>query len=125
MKFATFNTDLSGGFTEFEVIDGDENEPVAYMKSVVGGYLESIHLRNMGVTMWINEEGKLLGLPFNPLGTLFWEAEFGKTDVIVGNVVLTGYPDHEGNLTGLPKEFADMLASSLHEPEDCPQKEEE
>ena len=125
MKFATFNTDLSGGFTEFEVIDRDESEPIAYMKSVVGGYLESIYLSSMGATMWINEEGKLLGLPFNPLGTVFWEEEFGKTDIIVGNVVLTGFPDAEGYLTGLPEGFAAMLAKCMHEPEDCPQKEEE
>jgi len=125
MKFATFNTDSSGGFSEFEVKDHDETEAVTYIKDVVGGFLESVTLYKLGVTMWINEEGKLLGLPVNPIGTMFWTAEYGSTDTIVGNIVLTGIPDNEGWLTGLDEDFATMLASCLHGPEDCPKNQEQ
>jgi hypothetical protein len=43
--------------------------------------------------MWCNEEGKLTGLPVNPVATAMWTRYFGETDVIVGNVVFTGGAD--------------------------------
>jgi hypothetical protein len=59
--------------------------------------------------MWCNEEGKLIGLPFNPLATDLWEESFGKTDLIKGNVIFTGGTDDEGSTLGLDEATANKL----------------
>ena len=58
------------------------------MQEIVGGYIEMIHLKN-GDIMVINEEGKLNALRINDDATQIFQENFGDTDVIVGNVLLT------------------------------------
>ena len=100
-------------------IEISEDTSLKTLQDAVGGFIQAIDL--LGLTMWINEEGKIDDLPFNPFATILWEAAFGKTDVILGDIVLTGLPDDEGNLTDIPQAFVDMvLVPSYHSPEDCP-----
>jgi len=48
-------------------------------------------------SMWLNEEGKYLGLVPNPIGTgLLAKAGGFPGDIVVGNVVITGTPDVTG-----------------------------
>jgi hypothetical protein len=54
--------------------------------------------------MWCNEEGKIHSKPHNPFGQAFWEKSFGRTDYIVGDIVLTGGVDDEGETIGLTDE---------------------
>lgn len=87
------------------------------LQGAVGGYVQAIDLSD-GVTMWCNEEGKMIGLPHNPFGQGFWEiafpvSEFGKTDYIVGDIVLTGGTDNEGDTLGLTSEEIDELVKSV------------
>lgn len=43
-----------------------------------------------GWGMWIDEEGKLVHMPLiNVQGTREWVKVYGKTDIIVGNAILT------------------------------------
>ena len=51
--------------------------------------------------MWLNEEGKINGLQPNVLATLLWNKMFPNADVIMGDVVITGGADEEGNSLGL------------------------
>lgn len=55
----------------------------------VGGYLEALQLDD-GRVMWINEEGKLNGLPFNPVADAIAHAQTGIApwDQIVGDVLI-------------------------------------
>lgn len=53
----------------------------------VGGLVQLVEFDN-GDQLLMNEEGKLNGLPFNNEATKLWENNFGKTDVIVGDVLL-------------------------------------
>lgn len=69
----------------------------------VNGLVELVSL-NRDIDMWLNEEGKLLGLPINSIATLIWEQVFAKTDIIAGNVIITGGADDEGNTIGLSDE---------------------
>lgn len=64
----------------------------------VGGYVQVIALRGQfaGYELWLNEEGKLNGLPFNSCATLIWEECYGRTDVVVGNAVITRMANAEG-----------------------------
>ena len=53
-----------------------------------------------GLTMWLDEEGKYSGRLVNDTATtMFWNA-FGATDYIMGDVLLTGDEDSDGNFLG-------------------------
>lgn len=83
-----------------ETIDLSTDE-LAQLQGAVGGWVEAIDL-NDSLTMWVNEEGKLTGLPHNPGAQRYWDSAFGPgTDFIVGNAVLTGGIDGEGDTIGL------------------------
>lgn len=76
------------------------------LQSAVGGYIEA---RQIGpVTMFMNEHGAITEppLPVNAPAS----AMAGLT--IRGDVVLTGGPDSEGEVTDLPGEFIERLISA-------------
>jgi hypothetical protein len=114
MIAAVFNIDGTGGFIDFE-----EDTLSNLIRETVGGYFDSIRLSKLGVTMWIHDEGKLLNMEPNPFATLMWNSEYGPTDVIVGNMLLTGPIGPEGEALGLPAEFVELLSTALHGPEGC------
>jgi hypothetical protein len=68
------------------------------LQKLVGGYVQVIALRGQfaGYELWLNEEGKLMNLPFNTVATLIWEECYGRTDVVVGNAVITRKANAEG-----------------------------
>lgn len=70
------------------------------LQEAVGGWVQAIDLSDE-MSLWCNEEGKMNNLPHNPFGQAFWEMAYGRTDYIVGNVVLTGGVDDEGETIGL------------------------
>lgn len=75
------------------------------LQQAVEGLVQAIDIAE-DLTMWCNEEGKMINLPHNPYGQAFWEtafpiSEFGRTDYIVGDIVLTGGTDAEGETLGL------------------------
>jgi hypothetical protein len=75
----------------------------------IGGWLEAAPA-NGDATIYLDEEGKLKGLPFNQVATSL-SSLFG--DVIVGPAVVCGPPDEEGNDTNLPSQTeAYLLAAS-------------
>lgn len=70
----------------------------------VGGVIEAIDLTRIDTTMYVNEEGHLRGLEFNPRATMlwwYWEPAARQKAMIVGDAVLVGWPDREGNSTDL------------------------
>ena len=56
------------------------------LQTIVGGYIECLSLKN-GMTMVVNEEGKLEGLPYNDLATDI-AYNSGYMDIIVGIVLV-------------------------------------
>ena len=54
------------------------------LQAIVGGYIEMVRLES-GQLMFLNEEGKLKGLPINPLATTLYN---NPNDVIVGDVLV-------------------------------------
>ena len=70
------------------------------LKEAVGGWIEAVSLDN-GVTLWVNEEGKLIGLKNNfVLGNMSIE----------GDVIFTSVDD-EGETTGLTDDQIDYVKS--------------
>lgn len=66
------------------------------LQEIVEGHIETVptalagewsHEQGVGLTLIINEEGKLLGMPVNRLAT---DMAYLFNDVIVGNAILIG-----------------------------------
>lgn len=74
-----------------EVLDLDTNS-YDKLSSSVGGLVEPVELED-DLVLWCNEEGKIVGLTENVIGTHLWMRSYGRTDVIVGDVVFTGGTD--------------------------------
>lgn len=71
------------------------------LQSAVGGWIQAVNVVG-GMSMYLNEEGKILGLPKNRIATSYFDDTFGEgEDIVVGDVVFTGLPDREGDTTSL------------------------
>ncbi len=88
--FAIIKTDNT-----IEICSVDPEKEYDFLSGSVGGYIEQVSFTDE-LTMWVNEEVKLNGLPVNYLATKLWEFYYGPSDVMVGDVVLTGGIDEEG-----------------------------
>ena len=74
-----------------------ENDLGSY-QAVVGGYIEGV-FSNVA-TIYVNEEGLLVGLPFNPVATLFAISVLKHLGMrLFGTVLILGPGDGEGNDT--------------------------
>ena len=96
------------------LIQSIEGEFVDYdtLNNGVQGWIESVSLMN-GLTMWVNEEGKLLGLDVNPIATRLWEKMYGPTDIIVGPAVLTAGTDEDGETLAFNEQDAYSLLAMI------------
>lgn len=100
----------------FETREGTPD--YAALRDGVGGYIEALRLDHpdMGtLLMWLNEEGKLMGLTVNPMATVIAHAfrSIFPDDFIAGNVVFTGPPDREGETTDIPGGWLTYLRGAL------------
>ena len=77
-----------------------------HLQALVGGYLESIP-NALGVDLYANEEGRLLGLPLNPVAS----AIAGRA--IVGTCVLLRH-DAEGEVASLTQDDLRTLVPMLN-----------
>jgi hypothetical protein len=103
------NAVVIGFDTDVSVIDLDATEgALAVLQDAVDGYVQAIDL-TPNMTMWCNEEGKLDGLPNNSIATAIFQEKFGAVDIIVGNAVITGGVDDEGETIGLTAEQVEKL----------------
>lgn len=90
-----------------------------FLQKQVAGYIEAIDFMLGGpedddplpseVSMYLNEEGKLQGLPYNARATFLASEVIMAFDYIAGDVVLTGGVDEEGESTGLTDEQVEAL----------------
>ena len=91
----------------------DEKLTLAYLQGVVGGLIEAVNisrvLTDSGMatvlaTVFVHEEGKLIGLPVNPRATDLCAVTIGGwvRDVIVGDVIVVGPPGPHGEETPCP-----------------------
>ena len=76
------------------------------LSDAIGGLIESVPA-SPEVTIWCNEEGKMLKLDFNLIATDLWEVfdVYGCVaagDVLVGPIVIQGPANEEGECTDVP-----------------------
>ena len=89
------NTEINTKTSEFKIIENQKDEPdLKQAQKFVGGMVQGIEFPN-GDYMIMNEEGKLLGLPYNPDASALWKATFdndnyitGRNDFVVGPAIL-------------------------------------
>jgi hypothetical protein len=98
----------------------DEDRPLykvaidnlAGMQAAVGGYIEFVDLGPLEASLVVNEEGKLEQRPINRRATLlFWLLfpSIRQRDVIVGDVLIVGHADKDGNTTDAPANVVELL----------------
>ena len=90
------------------------------LRDAVGGLIQPVDLKP-DLTLWCNEEGKLVSLPLNIIASHMWERSFGPTDVILGDCVFTGGTDEEGETIELShawvvqlQEFAERVRRQVY-----------
>jgi Domain of unknown function (DUF3846) len=88
----------------------EEKPDLRKMQDVVGGYIEAVRMSDTyyGSIMWLNEEGKLKGLEPNVIATMM-VSDIIAPDYIVGNVLITGDEDKEGEIMQLTDEQMTVL----------------
>ena len=92
------------GEWSFDEVETNDEGCIALktMQSMVSGYIERWSLQGHGLDcldMFLNEEGKLRGLPYNPKATIL-SAILLCGDCIVGDTFVCG-SDDDGNSIGL------------------------
>lgn len=108
-KVFAIRIEEEGGF-----VFGEETHEIIsleFLQSFVGGWVQVVPLAGSlsGLSMWLNEEGKFSDLPLNELATAIWEDSYGKTDFIVGNILITGAEDYDGEIETLTAEQTDKI----------------
>lgn len=102
------------------IIPEDEADPItvgdfARLKDyheAIHGYIEIADLSDPDASIYFDEEGKLKSLKLNRRATLLlWmhNPAFRNRDVIVGNAVVVGQPDYDGETTDIPQELEERL----------------
>lgn len=84
---------VQGAPSLLTVEDGQSTLDV--LQEAVGGYIEAVGV-NDGYTIYLNEEGKLDGLPLNEQATRLTRGILSPFDLVAGDVVLAGPLDDEG-----------------------------
>ena len=93
--FMDMTKDINTKASEFKIIEDSKDEPsLKEAQEFVGGYVEGITFPN-GDYLIVNEEGKLMNLPYNPEASALWKATFdndnyitGRKDFVVGPAIL-------------------------------------
>ena len=88
--------------TTGEITSGDKKPELELLHLMVGGYIEAAPTE-LGITAFVDEEGKLKGKPFNPWATVIC------SDIIAGPMVVTGPADRAGEITHLPPYYFAMI----------------
>lgn len=94
--------------TPIRTVELDKRDLNAY-RGLVGGSLEIITFERPEATLYLNDEGKLEGLPLNQRATLMasvHNSAFRGRDVITGDALLVGPADRHGDDLSAPKNWS-------------------
>jgi hypothetical protein len=100
-----------GPVRDEEIRDEAENElgSLDDMQSLVQGHVQMLrHPKRNDVSLWVNDDGKHMGLPMNERATSLMEGTLMPGDVIVGNMVITGADYRTGATLSVPENYDDL-----------------
>ena len=86
------------GHPEIITVEEGQDE-LALLQKTVGGYIEAVTVTEDGHTLYLNDEGKMNGLPVNETATRMTRGILSPYDLIMGDTVLVGPVDDEGEST--------------------------
>jgi hypothetical protein len=95
-----------GGNTEPLMIH--EPTELEQLQAAVGGYIQMVPT-SINLTAFCNEDGKSKGLPYNDLAQAVFGGLLTPYDHLVGNVVVMGPVDEEGETLGLTPAQVDIF----------------
>lgn len=81
-------------------------------QQAVDGSIEAVDVPDLGITIYVNEEGLLRHLDFNAKATFLWwhyVPTARQQAILVGNAVIVGIPDKNGNSTDVPEAASRLL----------------
>ena len=98
---------------QIELVDlVEEADP----QMLVGGYVEVLSITEPLASLFINEEGRLKDLPFNPRATYLTMVHnpslMFRGIMILGAALLTGPPDKAGDIQDVPQELVELLINT-------------
>lgn len=99
-------TDAGDPITELEVFTLEDYQ------AAVGGWIEPVDLPDLGVTIYVHEEGLVQGLPFNSRAAFLWwyfVPEARQKAMLVGPALVVGLPDRNGDSTDIPAHVVEMI----------------
>lgn len=91
-----------------------ETTGLADLQKAVEGFVEAVPGEDF--TAWVNEEGKVKGMPFNPRADRFLHLAIpalSTWDCIVGPVIITGGADEDGEDTDISPELIERANEYL------------
>lgn len=102
------------------VIPADADQPLEQRdfvglddyREAVGGWIEAIDLHDLGITIYVNEDGLIRHLPFNSRATFLWwyhAPTARQKSMIVGSAVIVGSPARNGDSTDVPEAVRELL----------------
>jgi hypothetical protein len=96
-KAVVISTDGHKGVVEFEF-----GKSYELLSNAVGGMIECVGLKD--ADLWCNENGIAEGLELNMIASAIYSDAFNASNPILGNVIITGSVDAEGETLGLTDE---------------------
>ena len=84
------------------LVEFDFGNSYQILSDAVGGMIECVGLKDADV--WCNENGIAEGLPLNMIASAIYSDAFNSSNAILGNVIITGSCDAEGETLGLTDE---------------------
>lgn len=81
-------------------------------QEIVGGYIEPVDITELGITIYVNEEGLLRQLPLNSRATFLWwyfVPEARQKAMLVGPTLVVGLPNRSGESTDIPQGATELL----------------
>ena len=84
------------------LVEFDFGNSYQILSDAVGGMIECVGLKDADV--WCNENGIAEGLPLNMIASAIYSDAFNSSNPILGNVIITGSCDAEGETLGLTDE---------------------
>lgn len=83
------------------------------LQGLVGGYIDVAASEDNTISIFINDEGAINGMPVNELATGFWwavnPAARASQQYLHGTAVVAGGPDSEGETTNIPNWIAEAI----------------
>jgi len=92
-----------------------EQESSYQMREIIGGWFAASEGREVPITLWYHDEGKILDLPMNNRATCVWwsaDRRFLRFDYMAGDVIITGLADDDGETQGCPDDFLGLVSKT-------------